>query len=123
MDVTMDIGLTDLRSDGDYLLSLLMYAKAMDLLTFSMNNCLIPDATDMTNVIGLTDLRSDGDYLLPLLMYAKAMDLLTFSMNDCLKYGSPIKIVIAILPAIAEEDCKLPESSGSAGISAAGVPY
>ena len=56
-------------------------------------------------------------------MHAKSMDLLTFTMDNRLKYGSPIKIVIAILPAIPEEDCKLPESSGSAGISAAGVQY
>ncbi|HQG77098.1 MAG: hypothetical protein GT598_01250 [Bacteroidales bacterium] len=37
MDVTMDIGLADLRSAGDYLLSLLIYTKAMVLLTFSLD--------------------------------------------------------------------------------------
>lgn len=78
---------------------------------------------DVTMDIGLADLRSAGDYLLSLLMHAKAMGLLTFSLDPYLKYGSPIKIVIAILPAIRDEDCKLPESSGSAGISAAGVQY
>ncbi|MZQ47611.1 MAG: hypothetical protein GT598_01260 [Bacteroidales bacterium] len=77
----------------------------------------------MTNVIGLVNLRSVGDDLLSLLIYAKAMDLPTFTMDNRLKYKSPIKIVIAILPAIPDEDCKLPESSGSAGISAAGAPY
>jgi len=62
-------------------------------------------------------------YLLTLLIYAKAMDLSTFSLDNRLKYKSPIKIVIAILPAIGDEDCKLPESSGSAGIFAAGVQH